>query len=62
MYLNFFILGMVNIIFALNMSSLTEQLNTTTAGVSFLLSGFGIGKLLNYALNGHLSDKLGRNH
>lgn len=60
MYLNFFILGMVNIIFASNMSSLTEQLSTTTAGISFLLSGFGIGKLLTYALNGYLSDKFGR--
>ncbi|PAF34030.1 MFS transporter, partial [Terribacillus saccharophilus] len=60
MYLNFFILGMVNIIFASNMSSLTEQLNTTTSGISLLLSAFGIGKLLTYALNGYLSDKLGR--
>lgn len=60
MYLNFFILGMVNIIFASNMGSLTEQFNTTAAGISFLLSGFGIGKLLTYALNGYLSDKIGR--
>ena len=60
MYLNFFILGMVNIIFSTNMGSLTEQLNTNTAGISFLLSAFGIGKLLTYAINGYLSDKLGR--
>lgn len=60
MYLNFFILGMVNIIFASNMNSLTEQLNTSTSGISLLLSAFGIGKLLTYALNGYLSDKLGR--
>lgn len=60
MYLNFFILGMVNIIFSTNMESLTEQLNTNVAGISFLLSAFGIGKLLTYAINGYLSDKIGR--
>jgi MFS family permease len=60
MYLNFFILGMVNIIFASNMSSLTEQFNTDAAGISFLLSALGIGKLLTYFLMGYLSDKFGR--
>lgn len=60
MYINFFILGMVNIIFASNMNSLTEQLATTATGISFLLSGFGIGKLATYALTGYLSDKYGR--
>lgn len=51
-YLNFFILGMVNIIFGSNMDSLTGQLGTTAGGVSTLLSGFGVGKLLTYAING----------
>src|SRR4051812_5951396 len=60
MYLNFFILGMVNIIFASNMSSLTEKFNTDAAGISFLLSALGIGKLLTYFLMGYLSDKFGR--
>lgn len=59
-YLNFFILGMVNIIFGSNMDSLTGQLGTTAGGVSTLLSGFGVGKLLTYAINGYLSDKIGR--
>lgn len=60
MYLNFFILGMVNIIFSSNMGSLMQQLSTDAAGISFLLSAFGIGKLLTYAVNGYLSDKFGR--
>lgn len=60
MYINFFILGMVNIIFASNMNSLIDQLGTTATGISFLLSGFGIGKLATYALTGYLSDKFGR--
>lgn len=60
MYFNFFILGMVNIIFTLNMDSLTEKFNTNAGGISLLLSGFGIGKLLTYALTGYLSDRFGR--
>lgn len=51
---------MVNIIFTLNMDSLTEKFNTNAGGISLLLSGFGIGKLLTYALNGYLSDRFGR--
>lgn len=60
LYINYFLLGMVNIILASNMSHLTEQWDTDQAGISFIISAIGIGKLLTYALSGVLSDKLGR--
>lgn len=54
-YLNFFILGMVNIIFGSNMDSLTDQLGTTAGGVSTLLSGFGVVSALNDSFKPQLS-------
>ncbi|KRE10828.1 MFS transporter [Bacillus sp. Root239] len=60
MYINYFLLGMVNIILASNMSFLTKQLNTDGAGISYIISAIGIGKLLSYSLSGILSDKFGR--
>ncbi len=59
-YINYFLLGMVNIILASNMEYLTQQWNTDSAGISFIIAAIGIGKLLTYALSGHLSDKFGR--
>jgi MFS family permease len=59
-YLNYFLLGMVNIILASNMAHLTEQWNTDAAGISFIISAIGIGKLLTYTLSGYISDKVGR--
>ncbi|MFB9758521.1 MFS transporter [Ectobacillus funiculus] len=60
MYINYFLLGMVNIILISNMTSLTGQWSTDSAGISYIISAIGIGKLLTYALLGRLSDKLGR--
>jgi MFS family permease len=45
---------------ASNMSFLTKQLNTDGAGISYIISAIGIGKLLSYSLSGILSDKFGR--
>lgn len=59
-YINYFLLGMVNIMLASNMSYLTEQWDTDAAGISFIISAIGVGKLLSYALSGILSDKIGR--
>lgn len=60
MYINYFLLGMVNIILASNMSSLTEQWDTDSTGISYLIAAIGIGRLLTYGLSGVLSDKFGR--
>lgn len=60
MYINYFILGMVNVILISNMRSLTEQWNTDSAGISYIIAAIGIGKLLTYTIAGQLSDKYGR--
>jgi MFS family permease len=60
MYINYILLGMVNIILASNMSSLTEQLDTDPTGISYLIAAIGIGRLLTYGISGVLSDRIGR--
>lgn len=60
MYINYFFLGMVNIILASNMSSLTKQWNTDPTGISYVIAAIGFGKLLTYGISGVLSDKIGR--
>ncbi|PAF34423.1 MFS transporter, partial [Terribacillus saccharophilus] len=60
MYINYFLLGMVNIILASNMSSLTTQLDTDATGISYLIAAIGIGRLITYSIAGSLSDKYGR--
>ena len=60
MYINYFLLGMVNIILASNMPSLTEQWDTDSTGISYLIAAIGIGRLLTYGISGVLSDKFGR--
>lgn len=60
MYINYFLLGMVNIILASNMSSLTNQLDTDATGISYLIAAIGIGRLITYSIAGALSDKFGR--
>lgn len=59
-YLNYILLGMINLIIALHMSFLTEQLNTDAAAISALISAIGIGKLIALSFAGKLSDNLGR--
>ena len=60
MYMNYFLLGMVNVMLISNMGSLTEQWNTDSAGISFIIAAIGIGKLFTYAIAGRLSDRFGR--
>ncbi|MBV6738401.1 MFS transporter [Priestia megaterium] len=60
MYVNYFLLGMVNIILAANMPFLTKQLDTDSAGISYIISALGIGRVFTYAICGFLSDKFGR--
>ncbi|MFS8606372.1 MULTISPECIES: MFS transporter [Priestia] len=60
MYMNYFLLGMVNIILSANMTFLTNQLNTDSAGISYIISALGIGRVFTYAIFGILSDKFGR--
>lgn len=59
-YINFLLLGMVNVILVSNMTALTEQWNTDSAGISYLIAAIGIGKLVTYAPLGRFSDKVGR--
>ncbi|MCP6683992.1 MFS transporter [Bacillus nakamurai] len=60
LYINYFLLGMINIIIASNMESLSKQLHTSAAGVSYLVSAIGIGKLISLLFAGKLSDTFGR--
>ena len=60
MYMNYFLLGMVNVILISNMDSLTTQWNTDSAGISYIIAAIGIGKLFTYAGAGRLSDRFGR--
>ncbi|GAA0317709.1 MFS transporter [Oceanobacillus oncorhynchi subsp. oncorhynchi] len=60
LYLNFFMLGMINIIIASNMGNLSRLYDVTPSQVSFLVSAIGIGKLAALFFVGRLSDKIGR--
>lgn len=60
LYMNYFVHGMGAIILAQNMDYLIAQLNTDAAGIAFVISGLGIGRLLVLFVMGTLSDKFGR--
>lgn len=60
LYINYFLFGMVNIILASHMSFLIVQLNTDKAGISFLVSAMGMGRLATLYISGILSDRFGR--
>ncbi|MCE4048788.1 MFS transporter [Bacillus sp. Au-Bac7] len=60
LYLSYFLLGMVNIILASNMSFLSEQLNVEKTDISLLISVVGIGHLLSINISGRFSDRYGR--
>ena len=60
MYINYFIHGMGAIILAQNIDFLMEQLNTNKAGVSYVISALGLGRLIVLFVSGVLSDKYGR--
>lgn len=54
LYIHYFLLGMVNIILASNMPFLIKQLDTNSAGISYMISALGIGRVLTYGLSGVL--------
>src|SRR5699024_974668 len=58
-YINYILLGMINLINALHMGFLTEQLNTDAAAISALISAIGIGKLIALPFAVMISDNLG---
>lgn len=60
MYINYFLHGMGCIILAQNMDFLIEQLNTNKAGVAYVISALGLGRLIVLFISGVLSDKYGR--
>lgn len=60
MYINYFIHGMSCIILAQNIDFLMEQFNTNNAGVSYVISALGLGRLIVLFVSGVLSDKYGR--
>lgn len=60
MYLNYFMLGMINIIIASNMDNLSDRYGVTIAQISLLVSAIGIGKLVALFFVGRLSDGFGR--
>lgn len=60
MYLNYFMLGMINIIIASNMENLAGQYSVAVARISLLVSAIGIGKLVALFFSGRLADKYGR--
>ncbi|QWU14907.1 Sugar phosphate permease [Paenibacillus sophorae] len=60
LYINYIIQGISAIILAQNMEFLTGQFHTDKAGVAYVISGLGIGKLLVLFISGVLSDRFGR--
>ncbi|MBM4762870.1 MFS transporter [Bacillus sp. B15-48] len=59
-FINYFFFGMAYILIAQNMTFLSEKLQTDNAGISFLISAFGFGRLFSLYVGGVLSDKIGR--
>ncbi|WP_099222772.1 MFS transporter [Listeria costaricensis] len=60
LYINYFVHGMALIIIAQNMDAFADQWHTDMAGVAFVVSSFGIGKLIAVFFSGKLSDHFGR--
>lgn len=60
LYLNYLLEGMENIILAQCMAPLIVQLGTNKAGVAYVISGLGIGKIAVLLIAGVLCDKYGR--
>jgi MFS family permease len=60
LYINYLVFGMAIVILAQNMTVLSQQWHTTVAGVSYVISSIGIGRLLVLYISGVLSDKYGR--
>lgn len=60
LYLNYLVHGMGVILITLNMPHLQQQWHTDAAGVSIVISSFGIGRLSLLLVAGLLSDRYGR--
>lgn len=59
-YLSYFLHGISVITLAQNMTSLAEKFSTNSAGIAYLISGIGLGRLVSILFFGFLSDKFGR--
>lgn len=60
LYLSFFVHGFGAAILAQNTESLQVLWKTDAAGVLYVISALGIGRLITYPFSGALSDKFGR--
>ena len=60
LYLNYMIHGMSAVILTLNLDFLMQKFSIDMLGISFIVSGFGIGRLPILYLAGVFSDKYGR--
>ncbi len=59
-YFSYFLHGISVITLAQNMSSLAEEFSTDNAGIAYLISGIGFGRLISILFFGVISDKFGR--
>ena len=60
LYLSFFVHGFGAAILSQNTKSLQALWNTDAAGVLYVISALGIGRLITYPFSGAISDKFGR--
>jgi MFS family permease len=59
-YLSYFLHGASVITLAQNMTPLAEKFGTDNAGIAYLISGIGLGRLVSILFFGVISDKFGR--
>ena len=59
-YLSYFVHGMGVITLAQNMSHLSLKFGTDDAGIAYVISGIGLGRLVSILFFGAISDKFGR--
>ncbi|XNM51646.1 MFS transporter [Escherichia coli] len=59
-YFSYFLHGISVITLAQNMSSLAEKFSTDNAGIAYLISGIGLGRLISILFFGVIPDKFGR--
>lgn len=60
LYLSFFVHGIGAAILSQNTKSFQALWNTDAAGVLYVISALGIGRLITYPFSGAISDKFGR--